>query len=116
VKLARKVGAKVFARVLPNPESLKKALSCALKEDQVAVLHPSRMPKSGEIERALCRIWSIDCVICRQSGGLTENLWRRISKNNDIKLFMIRRPPEIRNPDSFRSLTDILERITIVKS
>ena len=33
----------------------------------------------GSIEQALCRQWMIADVLCRQSGGVTERLWRRIA-------------------------------------
>ncbi len=89
---ARRAGARVFTRVLPTPASLRKALSCSLHESDLALLHPSQGKEMGLVERALCRRWSITDVICRQSGGLSEKLWQDVCKNENINLWLFRRP------------------------
>ena len=33
-----------------------------------------------------------DCVVCRQSGGLIQNLWEEICETNNLELWLIARP------------------------
>ena len=33
----------------------------------------------GDFELALCKQWAITDIVCRQSGGVTEKLWREIA-------------------------------------
>ena len=67
---------------------------CASKlpDDHLAVLHPSGNPRNGEVEAALCRKWSISSVLCRESGGSTQEVWQSICKQNDLDLWLISRP------------------------
>ncbi len=91
VRAAQLTGAKTFARVLPTQDSLVKALSSNLEEKNLAILTPS---KGGDInlELALCRKWAITDVLCRQSGGVTERMWKDVSHKLGIHLWMIKRP------------------------
>ena len=88
----RNAGAIPFARVLPRVGSLTKSLSSQLPEDNLAVLQPIKAGALGLLEEALCRKWSIDGVLCRQSGGLTQEIWQSICSKQKIDLFMIARP------------------------
>jgi precorrin-6A/cobalt-precorrin-6A reductase len=46
------------------------------------------------VERALVRRWRITTVLARQSGGPTEQLWRRICRSEGLGLLLLRRPQE----------------------
>tara|TARA_Y100001968_G_C19454308_1_gene771340 strand:+ start:20706 stop:21515 length:810 start_codon:yes stop_codon:yes gene_type:complete len=114
VKSAREAGAEVFARVLPNPESLRKALASSLESHKLAPLRPARGEESWEIEEALCRGWSITGVLCRQSGGLSEKSWKRICKRNKIDLWMISRPVYSLGIEEVYDLAQLMKRVTIL--
>ncbi|KGG12888.1 MULTISPECIES: precorrin-6A/cobalt-precorrin-6A reductase [Prochlorococcus] len=86
------IGAIPFARVLPRVSSFAKALSCKIPEENLAILQPLTSSPEGAIEKALCRSWNINGVICRESGGGTQRLWQSICKAQNIKLWLISRP------------------------
>ena len=79
------------ARVLPHPQALKQALQAGLQQSRIACLHPTA---DGAVEEALCHLWRIDTILCRQSGGLTEALWQRIATKLALRLLLLQRPPE----------------------
>jgi len=107
-----------FARILPNPTALALARAAGLADGQLACLHPRPglpapppgsgavgtgpegpgpakepgPPRPGAIERALCRRWAIDAVLCRQSGGVTEQLWSELCADLDLELLLLRQP------------------------
>lgn len=80
------------ARVLPSPQALRQALAAGLATDRLACLRPG--PTSLAIEIALCRRWRIASVLCRQSGGESEERWHRVSDALGLRLLLLRRPPE----------------------
>lgn len=80
-----------FARVLDNPESLRLALAAGLPAEQLACVRPGLLPE-GAIERALCRRWRISAVLCRQSGGLTQQIWQSLSQELGLRLIQIKPP------------------------
>ena len=84
--------ARHHARVLPSPQALRQAMAAGLAPDRLACLRPSEA--SLPVEIALCRRWRIDTVLCRQSGGESEGRWHRISETLDLRLLLLRRPPE----------------------
>jgi precorrin-6A/cobalt-precorrin-6A reductase len=96
-----------FARVLPAPDSLALALAASLPPERIACLRPGG---SGAIERALCRRWGITHVLCRQSGGSTEALWRGLCRDLALPLLLLRAPAE---PAGAVALSpgELLERI-----
>ena len=104
-------GAEVFARCLPSADGLKMALAAGLPADQLAVVRPLQGPCAGAIERALCRRWQITDVICRQSGGVTERLWRQLSVDLDLRLLMLRRPPSPNGVEIVESESSLMNRI-----
>ena len=104
-------GAEVFARCLPSADGLKAALAAGLPPDQLAVVRPLQGPCAGAIERALCRRWRITHVICRQSGGVTERLWRQLSADLDLRLLMLRRPASPTGIETVESESSLLSRI-----
>ena len=107
-----------FARILPNPTALALARAAGLADGQLACVHPrlglqalppgsglggigaegpgpameSGPPRPGAIERALCRRWAIDAVLCRQSGGVTEQLWSDLCAELGLELLLLRQP------------------------
>ncbi len=107
-------GANVFARVLDTPESLRKALSSSMKQHHLAVLRPFTSKPSGEVEKALCRKWSIDSVICRQSGGVTQRLWQEISIELHLNLYLISRPVKAPVLEVVSSFETLLERVSFL--
>ena len=85
-------GAFHHARLLPNPGSLSLAMAAGLRAERVACLRPT---SQGLVEGALCRRWGIKAVLCRRSGGKTENLWHRLSAELDLRLLLLERPPDV---------------------
>ncbi len=104
----RDLGANVYARVLANPDSLKKTLSSSILETNFAVLNPS-VSSDGEIEKALIRKWSIDGVVCRQSGGRTEKLWQGICLSMHLDLWMLERPCKLQPIHSIDSYDELIK-------
>lgn len=86
-----------FARILPNPTSLRQALAAGLGDDALACHRPGAGPPAstaGSIERALLEHWGISAVLCRQSGGPTEELWQQLCSELGLTLLLLRRPAE----------------------
>ncbi len=113
VNSAREAGAIVFARVLPTPEGFQAALQCGLREGHLALLRPFNQSSCGEIELALCKRWEIDGVVCRQSGGKTEKLWRELSKALKLNLWLLSRPTISSDLEIVNTFEEIVERIAI---
>ena len=107
---ARSTGANVYARVLANPESIKKTLCSSILKTNFAVLNPS-FSNDGEIEKALIRKWDIDGVVCRQSGGITEKLWKRICLSMGIDLWLLERPSKLQHINSIDNYEELIKRL-----
>jgi len=107
---ARNSGASVYARVLANPESIRKTLSSSIPKKNFAVLNPL-VSSNGIIEKALVRKWNIDGVICRQSGGRNEILWHRICLSMNINLWLLKRPYELKDINSIDSYEKLIKRL-----
>ncbi len=112
VASVNQAGANVFARVLPSPESLSNALACSVREERLAVLRPLQGDCIGQMEASLCKRWSIDVVVCRQSGGLNQQTWEEICKDQKLGLFLVSRPPIILKTECFDNLNSLLNRIS----
>ncbi|WP_353292347.1 precorrin-6A/cobalt-precorrin-6A reductase [Synechococcus sp. M16CYN] len=97
---ARSAGANLFARSMPTKLGLRSALAAGLLPDHLAVVRPLQGQTPGSIERALCRRWGITAVVCRQSGGVTERLWRRISEEQVLQLILLRRPASLQGVET----------------
>ena len=109
------LGANVYTRVLANPESIRKTLSSSIIKTNFAILNPF-INSDGKIERALIRKWNIDGVLCRQSGGRTEKLWKRVCLSMGIDLWLLERPSmhqHIDTVDSYENLISRLKSISI---
>ena len=115
LNVLRDLGANVYTRVLANPESIRKTLSSSVQKKNFAVLNPL-VSSNGNIERALIRKWSIDGVVCRQSGGKNETLWHRICLSMSIDLWLLERPHKlyyINTIDSYEQLVNRLRSISM---
>ena len=110
-RLARIRGAEVFARTLPSAAGLRGALAADLPQGHLAVLKPLQGKPAGCIEQALCRHWMITDVLCRQSGGVTERLWRRIALEQGLQLWLLRRPRTGAQVETVHSESALLESI-----
>jgi precorrin-6A/cobalt-precorrin-6A reductase len=86
------------ARLLPQGGALATALAAGLPPQRLAPLRPGG---DGRIERALCRHWQIDTVLCRRSGGANEARWHRICAALGLRLLLLERPGE---PDRVEAL------------
>ena len=108
--VAKNSGANVYARVLANPESIRKILASSIKKSNFAILNPS-VSSDGEIEKALIRKWNIAGVVCRQSGGRNEILWHRICLSMGINLWMLERPTKFKHINSVDSYDKLIKRL-----
>ncbi len=106
----RDSGANVYARILANPESIRKTLSSSIKKTNFAILNPSAS-SNGKIEKALVRKWNIDGVICRQSGGSNEILWHKICSSMGIHLWLLERPYKVQNINSIDNYDKLIKRL-----
>ncbi|WP_320664130.1 precorrin-6A/cobalt-precorrin-6A reductase [Prochlorococcus sp. MIT 1223] len=111
VQSAKAAGAIVYARIFPTPESLQSALNCNIEPDNLAVVRPQNGELIGDFEMAICRRWSINGIVCRQSGGKTEKLWIEISRRRKLKLWLISRPFYPDKVETIHSLNKLLLRI-----
>ena len=107
---AKELGANGYARVLANPESIKKILSSSIPKTNFAVLNPSGS-SDGKFEKALIRKWSIDGVVCRQSGGRNEILWHQISSRMGIDLWLLERPSKPQNIKLVNNYEKLIKRL-----
>ena len=108
--VVRDSGANVYARVLANPESIRKTLSSSIQKTNFAILNPS-VSSNGKIEKALVRKWNIAGVICRQSGGKNETLWHQICLSMRINLWLLERPSEFKHINSVDSYEKLIKRL-----
>jgi precorrin-6A/cobalt-precorrin-6A reductase len=95
------------ARLLPQGEAIGMALAAGLMPQRLAPLRPS---SDGRIERALCRHWGIETVLCRRSGGANEAHWHRICAELGLRLLLLERPREPEGVEGL-ALPALLERL-----
>ena len=100
----RRAGAIPYGRALPSPDGLRAALRAGLPPNHLAVVRPLQGEVPGEIERSLCRRWDIGVVLCRQSGGVTEQLWHQLTTDLGLRLLLLRRPSP---PDGMECVEDV---------
>ena len=100
----RRAGAIPYGRALPSPDGLRAALRAGLPPDHLAVVRPLQGEVPGAIERSLCRRWDIGVVLCRQSGGVTEQLWHQLTTELGLNLVLLRRPSP---PDGMACVEDV---------
>ncbi|MCX5932323.1 MAG: precorrin-6A/cobalt-precorrin-6A reductase [Cyanobacteria bacterium] len=103
-----------FARILPSPASLRLALAAGLGPGALACHRPGTgltASRAGSIERALLEHWGITAVLCRQSGGPTEQLWQQLCAELGLTLLLLKRPEEPFPKASLWPLEELLERV-----
>lgn len=103
-----------FARILPTPSSLRLALGAGLPADALACHRPGSGPPWAEgcsIERALLEHWRITAVLCRQSGGATEQLWHELCAELGLSLLLLKRPEEPFSGAQLRPLDELLDQV-----
>ncbi len=114
VSSAKEAGAIIFARVLPSPINIRTALIAGLPESHLAVARPSKNFSSAALETALCRRWDVDVVVCRQSGGVVEHLWREVSRQLGIDLWLVERPGQPLGIEVVNTLKEVLAKIKTI--
>ena len=83
------------ARLLPSAGALRQAMAAGIPAERVACLRPQgEATAAAAVEAALCRRWGIEAVLCRRSGGPSEAHWRRICRDQGLRLLLLERPPE----------------------
>lgn len=100
-------GALHHARILPNPAALAAAMAAGLAPACVAPLRPG---PDGAIERALCRRWGIDTLLCRRSGSAAEAHWHALAAGEGLQLLLLERPVDPSGASAL-SFEALLERI-----
>lgn len=93
-------GAMHHARLLPSATALQQGRAAGLAPERLACLRPGD-PQELAVLRALLRRWRIETILCRQSGGITEQLWRQLAAELNLDLLLLARPPE---PEGLRQL------------
>ncbi len=106
-------GAKVFARVLPTVDSLTKAFSSEIPQENIAVVRPFSGHKNGFIERALCKKWDVSGVILRESGGLNQKIWTQICKKENLDLWLIKRPSVPLGIETAFTVNELIKKIEL---
>lgn len=86
-------GALHHARLLPTAEALQRAMAAGIAPERLACLRPGGGGEAALLA-ALLRRWRIDVILCRQSGGITETLWRQLAACQGCELLLLRRPAD----------------------
>jgi precorrin-6A/cobalt-precorrin-6A reductase len=86
-------GALHHARLLPNPEALQRAMAAGIAPQLLAPLRPGGNGEAALLA-ALLRRWRINAILCRQSGGITETLWRQLAASQGCELLLLQRPAD----------------------
>ena len=81
------------ARLLPNPEALQRAMAAGIAPQRLAPLRPGGSGEAALLAALLSR-WRIDAILCRQSGGITETLWRQLAASQGCELLLLQRPTD----------------------
>jgi precorrin-6A/cobalt-precorrin-6A reductase len=110
--VALAAGAVPFARLLPTPSSLRLGGAAGLPEAHLACHRPGAAAGLMELalERALLRQWAITAVLCRQSGGSTEQGWQTLCASLGLRLLLLERPAEPKGLSNL-DLPALLERL-----
>ena len=86
-------GALHHARLLPTAEALQRAMAAGIAPERLACLRPGGGGEAALLA-ALLRRWRIDVILCRQSGGITETLWRQLAASQGCELLLLRPPAD----------------------
>lgn len=97
--------ATLFARILPNLDSLKIALESGFNPDRLIAIRP---PISAELETALWQQWNISLVVSKASGQAGgEDIKQLVSQQLGIPLILITRP-KINYPQQTNNFDEVL--------
>ena len=105
------LGANVFARIISTPESISRGFASCVDNSNLAILNPSKIIDNN-LEFYICKYWSIDYILCRDSGGYPQMIWEQISFLSKIQLFLSKRPETNENVfkcSSYESLIEVLK-------
>jgi precorrin-6A/cobalt-precorrin-6A reductase len=86
-------GALHHARLLPTAEALQRSMAAGIAPERLACLRPGGGGEAALLA-ALLRRWRIDAILCRQSGGITETLWRQLAASQGCELLLLQRPTD----------------------
>ena len=103
----------VFARILATQGSILSGFSSCIRNSNLAILNPSKF-EENKLEYFLCKSWSIDYILCRDSGSYSQMIWEEISERTNIKLFKLRRPIK-KMKHIFYDYDKLINFISIVK-
>jgi precorrin-6A/cobalt-precorrin-6A reductase len=97
--------ATLFARILPDLNSLEIALAAGFTAERIIAFRP---PFSAELEKALWQDWHISLVVTKASGEAGgEDIKRRVAAELGIPLIIIARP-KIIYPQQTSNLLEVL--------
>ncbi|MEB3310314.1 MAG: cobalt-precorrin-6A reductase [Snowella sp.] len=97
--------ATLFARILPNLESIKIALESGFTPDRLIAIRP---PINAELETALWQQWNISLAVSKASGQAGgEEIKQVVSQQLGIPLIIISRP-KISYPQQTNDLNKVL--------
>ena len=113
-KLYTDLGANIFARILATPHGVSKGFSSCINNSRLAILNPKNS-KENNLEYYLCKHWSIDYILCRDSGGYSQIIWDEICLKSNIKLFLLQRPRVPIDSLIFSQYDDLIQNITQFK-
>ena len=113
-KLYTDLGANIFARILATPQGISIGFSSCINHSRLAILNPNNL-KGNNLEYFLCKYWSIDYILCRDSGGYSQILWDEICLKSNIKLFLLQRPRVPTDSLIFSQYDDLIQKITQFK-
>ena len=74
-------------------------------------MRPLQGDVPGAVERALCRRWGISMVLCRQSGGVTEQFWHQLTTELGLSLLLLRRPCPPDGMDCVEDVCSLMDRL-----
>ena len=93
-----------FVRMMPVEESIQRAIALGIPRGQICAMQG---PFSQNLNQALWRDWSIDCVVSKDDGAAGGYLSKRTAAQAlDIPMIVIERP-QIEYPRVSARITDI---------
>ena len=108
------LGANVFARIIATPYGISKGFSSCINHSKLAILNPSKSKKDN-LEYYLCKYWSIDYILCRDSGGYSQIIWDEICLKSNTKLYLLRRPKVQTSALIFSKYDDLIKKLVHFK-
>lgn len=101
---------RVYVRVLPDTESIKKCEAAGLKGRQIIAMQG---PFSCQMNEALIREINASIILTKESGktgGFDEKL--EAARNCGIKTIVLRNPERVADDSSYFTIAEVLERLT----